>query len=350
MAAPKRPTIITVAKAAGVTDGTVSRALRGDPRVKAETREKVLAAAEQLGYRPHLQARALKEGRSGLLGVISDSGSWVLYNDFFGRLLSGLADAAGADGKRLLLSFPNVVRKDDNPLHDDVRLSGLQDLGDGRVDAGVVLGGRTPRADELKRLRSSGVPVVWVNAVEPVPGFSQLLAGAGRRAESAGRLLAAQGHRKVGFMGLYQDSAYNDASLAGLKAGLGASGKIQAVALDHWDTADPVRLAPHLDRCLRAGCTAVLASNYDQGQVLLDLALARGLKVPADLSVLSFGPQNSGLRAQKLSLSCMICDLQAGGVEAYRLLKLAMDGGAPQVSELIWELAPGGGTLGPAPV
>jgi DNA-binding LacI/PurR family transcriptional regulator len=180
-----------------------------------------------------------------------------------------------------------------------------------------------------------------------VPGFSQLLSGVRRRAESAGRLLAAQGHRKVGFVGLYQDSSYNDASLDGLKAGLGGGAKILAVALDHWDVSDPVRLAPHLERALRSGCTALLASNDDQGQVLLDLALARGLKVPADLSVLSFGPQSTALRARSLSLSCLDCDLKAGGAEAYRLLKLAMEGGPAQVSELSWELRPGGGTLGP---
>ena len=47
-----RPTIVTIAEACGVTDGTVSRALRGDPRVREETRRRVLQAAERLGYRP----------------------------------------------------------------------------------------------------------------------------------------------------------------------------------------------------------------------------------------------------------------------------------------------------------
>lgn len=345
----KRPTIVTVAEAAGVTDGTVSRALRGDPRVRPETRQRVLEAARRLGYRPHLQARGLKQGRNGLLGVFCDSGTWVLYNDYFGRLLAGLASAAEADGQRLLLSFPRVRRRDDNPLHDEVRLAGLEDLGDGRVDGGLVLGGRLPRREELQQLRGAGVPVVWVSPDQPVPGFSQLLSGSRRRAESAGRLLAAQGHRRVAFMGLFQDSAYNAASLEGLKAGLGPGAKILALALDHWDSADPLRLEPHLDRSLRSGNTAILCSNYAQGQVLLDLALRRGLKPPKDLSLLAYGPAAMGVRARPLALSCMECDLEAGGREAYRLLKLAMEGGATAVSELIWELQPGGGTLGPAP-
>jgi LacI family transcriptional regulator len=343
----KRVTIVTIAEACGITDGTVSRALRNDPRVRPETRAKVLEVARRLGYRPHLQARALKLGRTGLIAVISDSGSWIFYNDYFGRLLAGLAEAAEADGQRLLFSLPRVRRRDDNPMHDEVQLGGLADLGDGRVDGGLVLGGRRPQKAELRQLRESGVPVVWVSPNETIPGFSQLLSGSRRRAESAGRLLAAQGHRRVLFLGLYEDSTYHETSLVGLKTGLGASAKILAAALDHWDLGDPVRLLPHLERGLRHGCTAVLCSNYEQGQVLLDLALGRGLRVPDDLSLLVFGPVAAGQRARPLPLSCLDSDLIGGGRRAYGLLRRAMAGEPLAQIELEWELLPGGATLGP---
>ena len=61
---PRRATIVDLAKEAGVTAGTVSRALANDPRVKQGTRERILEVAKRLNYRPNLSARSLVLGQA----------------------------------------------------------------------------------------------------------------------------------------------------------------------------------------------------------------------------------------------------------------------------------------------
>src|SRR5438477_4056638 len=68
----RRAVVMTdVARLAGVSHQTVSRVINGSPHVRAETRERVLAAMSELGYRPNSVARALVTGRSNMLGVVS---------------------------------------------------------------------------------------------------------------------------------------------------------------------------------------------------------------------------------------------------------------------------------------
>lgn len=342
----KRPTIITVAKAAGVTDGTVSRALRGDPRVRAETRAKVLAVAAKLGYRPDLAARALKRGASGLIGVFCDSGPWMLHNAYFGRLLSGLDAAAEEDGRRLMLYLPQVKMRNSNPIHDQIELGGLADLADGRVDAGVVVGGRLPTERDLQVLRQSGVPLVWLSPNEAVPGFSQLLSGARESALLAGKALASHGHRKVAFFGLFTDSTFQKVSVAGLQQGLGARAEVHALGMEHGDITDPDLVSAALDLALERGPSALVVASVEQALVVQDLLQQRGLRTPQDLSLLSFGPRPWAARARQPLMSLLMTDLEQGGANAYRLVQEGLAGKPVRNMTLEWEPKPVGSTLG----
>ncbi|MYX25460.1 substrate-binding domain-containing protein [Streptomyces sp. SID8381] len=88
------PGMVDVARVAGVSAQTVSRVLSGHPNVRARTREKVLAAVEQLGYRRNNAARMLSSGRSRTIGVVT------LRTTFYSRaaLTSGIENAAQAAG------------------------------------------------------------------------------------------------------------------------------------------------------------------------------------------------------------------------------------------------------------
>ncbi len=86
-------TLKDVAERAGVDVSTASRALSADKSsmVRAATRQRVLAAAEELGYRGNLQASSLRRGRSGTVGVIVAD----LSNPFIGPVLRGIASTLG---------------------------------------------------------------------------------------------------------------------------------------------------------------------------------------------------------------------------------------------------------------
>ena len=142
----RRPTLADVAARAGVSTAAVSIEIRGVAGASPATRERVLAAAEELGYRPDARARLLRSGRSRLLGVV-----FGVQHAFHGDLVSGLYQAADRIGYELALSATT-------PARDERRAVGslLQD----RCEALLLLGPQLPTAD-LAEL-TTRLPVVVV--------------------------------------------------------------------------------------------------------------------------------------------------------------------------------------------
>ncbi|HVH21708.1 MAG TPA: LacI family DNA-binding transcriptional regulator [Pseudonocardia sp.] len=142
----RRPTLADVAARAGVSTAAVSIVIRGVAGASPATRERVLAAAEELGYRPDARARLLRSGRSRLLGVV-----FGVQHAFHGDLVSGLYQAADRIGYELALSATT-------PARDERRAVGslLQD----RCEALLLLGPQLPTAD-LAEL-TTRLPVVVV--------------------------------------------------------------------------------------------------------------------------------------------------------------------------------------------
>jgi len=347
----KRVTILDIAKAVGVTDGTVSRALSNDPRVRPETRERVTEAARALGYRPNLAARYFKQGQTRTLGVILESGYWFFYNPYFGRLVAGLADAARENDRRLTFFFPEIEpAADRNPAHDVVRPRGLDEVFDGRVDGAVMFAGRKLDPETLRELAEAPVPVVLANTNMPVPGFFQLVSGASQRAKAAALALLDHGHRKIGMVSLYTDTPYEWACLKGLQEAHDARSldflPSQIVALEHWDNLNPEAITAVLDKLLAQGVTGIIFSDAGQAVLGLELLKARGLRVPQDLSMLAFGPLPPVARLQEPAVTLFNADLIGAGRELYMMMKEAGEQKEPRSFEIQWSLSEGG-TLAP---
>jgi len=98
-------TIRDIARTAGVSVSTASLALNGDVRVRAHTRERVLAAARELDYHPSLAARSLSHGRTWSVQLLYP-GAGSMSSGFFTRFVGGLHDGAHARGSSLTLSVP----------------------------------------------------------------------------------------------------------------------------------------------------------------------------------------------------------------------------------------------------
>ena len=154
-ARPGRPTIIDVAERAQVSAGTASKALNGRGSLREATRQRVLAAAEELGFRPNSMARGLLSGRSFTVGLVT--------TDHVGRfslpVLLGAEDALGVGEMSVFLcdSRGDAIRERQH----------IRTLLSRRIDGLIVTGRRTDPRPPLPT--PVGVPVVYAMAPSTDP-------------------------------------------------------------------------------------------------------------------------------------------------------------------------------------
>ena len=178
-----------VARKAGVSVATVSFALNGQPGVAEDTRQRILAAAAELGYRANPQAQALRRGRTTTYGLVIRN----FNNPFFLEVLGGAEQAADEAGVTLLLLDSHYSLERERML---VREMAAQRLA-GLAIAPVGKGESVLLWQELR----PGTPVVALNAtVEGIPGVSRVYPDNAAGVELAMRRLAELGHASVAFL------------------------------------------------------------------------------------------------------------------------------------------------------
>jgi DNA-binding LacI/PurR family transcriptional regulator len=185
--------IAELARLAGVSPGTVSRALTDTGLISQKTRERIKALAREHDFRPNAMARNLRIRRAGAIGVVIPLGHEVgqhISDPFFMTMLGHLADAITGRGYDLLLS--RVI-----PSAPDW----LESLADsGRVD-GVILVGQSDQLDVIETVAARYLPlVVWGGQS---PGQVHCSVGTDNRlgGESATRHLIARGCERIAFFG-----------------------------------------------------------------------------------------------------------------------------------------------------
>lgn len=182
------PTMMDVARRAGVSAMTVSRALRGGASIADETREKIRKAVDELGYVLDLSAGSLSSKRTGFVAALVPS----LNNSNFADTARGLTDALQGSGLQLLLGYTDYSTEKEEEL--------IESMLRRRPEAIVLTGGRhTERGRKL--LENAGIPVIetWdlpARPVRHVVGFSNADA-----AEALVRYLHGKGYSKIGFIG-----------------------------------------------------------------------------------------------------------------------------------------------------
>jgi LacI family transcriptional regulator len=274
----RRPSITSVAAAAGVSPTTVSHALSGTRPVRTETRERVLRAAAELGYTPNRLASGLRLQRSGVIGLASDR---IAITPFAGRIVQGAQDAARERGAVLM-----VV---DSEGDEGLEAQQLRSLADHRVD-GILLARMFHQ--EVARPEALGtLPVVLVDAV-PTAGWRVPAIAPDEHgiAATAVAYLVAVGHRRIGFIQTTDDAPATRGREAGFRAALETAGLDAARAPVERGGSDAaggrgagLRL---LDRPSRERPTAVFCFNDQMAMGVYQAASAMGLDVPRDFSII----------------------------------------------------------------
>jgi DNA-binding LacI/PurR family transcriptional regulator len=200
-----------VARLAGVSSATVSRALANKPHVRSEVRQRVLKAVHQLGYEPNRVARSLRVQRSSIIGlIISD-----IQNSFFNTVVRAIEDVAYQQGYAVFL-----CNSDEDPEKERFYLNLLRAE---RV-AGVILTPTRETTSAAQMLLEASIPVVTIDRSLPHEAMDSVKTN-NREASSAlvGHLLR-QGHRRIA--ALFPDQAITTGRerFEGYKAALESAG------------------------------------------------------------------------------------------------------------------------------
>ncbi|WP_428956274.1 LacI family DNA-binding transcriptional regulator [Streptomyces sp. cg35] len=263
-----------VARVAGVSSQTVSRVSNGFPGVNEETRERVLGAMKELGYRPNSAARALKRGDFRTIGVIT----FTLSTTGNMRTLEAIATSAAQEGYAVTL-LPVAV-----PTQDEVR-GAFSRLGELAVDAVIVI-------MEVHLLDSASLtlpPHVKVVVADSDAGDRYAVVDTDQAGgtRDAVRHLLDLGHRTVWHLAGPSESYAAQRRTDAWRTALEAAGRaVPPLVRGDWSAESGYRAGLRLAE--QADCTAVFAANDQMALGLLRALDERGRRVPEDVSVIGF--------------------------------------------------------------
>jgi DNA-binding LacI/PurR family transcriptional regulator len=261
-----------VGRLAGVSHQTVSRVINGSPNVRPSTRDRVLAAMEELGYMPNSVARALVTGRSRTLGVVSFD--TTLYGP--ASTMLGIERAAHEAGYfTVIASLTSLSRASVTEAIERLRRHG--------VDGVLVIAPFIEASVALPAI-SPGLPLVGVEA-SPQEGVSSVGVDQTCGAQLATRHLLELGHRTVWHIAGPQDFHEARERLAAWQATLTEAGaEVPEPLVGDWSPRRGYELGAQLPR----DASAVFVGNDQMALGVLRALNESGRSVPGDVSVVGF--------------------------------------------------------------
>ncbi|MEA5051286.1 MAG: LacI family DNA-binding transcriptional regulator [Oscillospiraceae bacterium] len=266
-----------VARRAGVSASTVSRALSDKTCVSEQTRARILEAAAELNYSPNIIAKSLKMGRTNTVALIIPS----IRNHIFPEIACGVEDEARRHGITVIL-----CNTDEN---DAVEKEYIAKLRTQWVD-GVIVGTMKPDSDHIRRLRDEGFPIVLTSRYYGDDGFDTVAVDNFGAARGAVDYLIRRGCRRVAVaLGMSELNIYKD-RFAGYRQALADAGIPFDEALVIPDAGGSDELYFRVQSLFSRGLApdAVFATNDPKAIVVLRALRDAGLRVPQDVSVLGF--------------------------------------------------------------
>src|SRR5215213_5669942 len=332
--ASRRPRLEDVAARVGMSPASVSMVLSGASGPSAATRERVLAAAAELGYRPDRTASLLARRRTHLVGVLLQAG-----NAFHAELVEDLYEAAEHHGYDVVLSAVTRTR--------DERRA-VETLVDFRCEALVLLGPVAPAA-QLAALGRQ-LPVVVIGRRVSADGVDVVRSADAEGVGQAVDHLAGLGHRSIAYVDGGKGTIAADRR-RGYRTAMRRhrlERHIRVIAGDHTEAAG-TRAARALLDDGRPLPTAVVAYNDHCALGLLDALNRAGVEVPAEVSVAGYD-DSSLSRLAHVNLTTVNQDAGRQAEQAMDVAVERLDRGRASPREVV--LAPHlvvRGTTGPPP-
>lgn len=328
-----------VARLAGVSTATVSRALATPDQVSPETRARVMAAVAKVGYVPNPAARSLRSRKAHMVLVALPD----LSNTFFSQVLRGIEEALFAAGYGMVVGDLNGAPEKESRFADFAAA--------GQVDGVLLLNGHLfrqngePGADAAEL----GVPMVGLCEAIPDTDIPQIEVDNRDAARRMTEYLAGLGHREIGYVCGPADNILERERFAGYRDGLAGAGLAFDPALV-WPGDWKLETGAAVGRLILASTqrpTAVFCSNDEMAIGLLRVLAAAGVRVPEEMSVAGFDDIEFAVMATPALTTIRQPRRELGQQGASALLDLLGGGTPPRRIRLQTELVERASTAAP---
>ena len=268
-------TIRDVAREAGVSVASASRALNGHDNVTVETRARIQAAASKLRYVPHSGARSLTRRKSDAIGVVLPD----LFGEYFSELIRGIDRVAHAHGLQLLLSNMHG-----NPHEAASAARAMR----GQVD-GLLVMSPDMRREQLFDSLSPGLPAVLLNCHAPTPDIASVGIDNDGAARIMTRHLVDSGYRRIAFVSGPRHNRDTQERLAGFRAAIaGATGERNPIVVPGDYSEGSGADAAHLLIAGRLPVDAIFCANDMMAVGCCNVLAEAGIAIGRDVGVAGF--------------------------------------------------------------
>jgi LacI family transcriptional regulator/LacI family repressor for deo operon, udp, cdd, tsx, nupC, and nupG len=270
--------IYDIAKIAGVSPSTVSRALEDHPRIGATTRKRIQELAKEMDYVPSTVAKSLAASKTWTIGMVLAT----ISDPFMGRVIEGVEHVAIEAGFNVFISTSQNDRQRE--------IAAIKMLQKRRVDGIIVIASHL--FDQYPRFYgSSKIPIVIINEQKPGETMHFVTVDDVHGAQLAVEHFMALGHRRIGYVGVTNRPQSNQHRFKGYQNALEAGG----IAVDPALIFTSHTIEDHakggeasLEALLAARATAVFCYNDTTAIGLLAACYKRGISVPDNLSIIGF--------------------------------------------------------------
>jgi DNA-binding LacI/PurR family transcriptional regulator len=315
-------TLEALARHLGLSTATVSRALMRPELVARTTRERVQAAAQELGYAPNEVARSLRQRSSRTIGlVISD-----ILNLFHAFVAKGVEDAAAARGYTMFL-----CNSSEDPRKEQAQLDLLRT----HQVRGIILepAGTAESVEALVRL---GMPVVQVDRISGARGVPGVVSDNLGGAATAARYLLDLGHRRIATVAGDPGISSGRERLEGFRAAMAAEGvplPQRWVATGRYTFDEGYRATTDLFTQAGEAPTALFCANVEMTAGALHALRSLNLRVPDDVSVIGFDDARWALLTDP-PLTVVAQDPYALGRRAAEIILDSFDAAPPEAVQV----------------
>jgi DNA-binding LacI/PurR family transcriptional regulator len=312
-----RPTIDDVARRAGVSKGLVSFALNDRPGVSAETRQRIIAVADELGWRPSLRARSLSSDRAFALGIVLARDPDIIAGDpFFPSFISGVESVLAPAGQALVLSMVEGAEAESRTYR--------QLASHRRVD-GVIISDLRADDARIALVRELGLHAVTLGKPDVASPFPAVTVDDSEGIRASVSHLVGLGHSRIAHVGgpgamLHGSRRRDSFRLAMRECGLPDDLLVETDFSAAQGAAATGALLERPDRP-----TAIVYSNDPMAIAGLGVAQRAGLDVPGDLSITGFDGSDVG-RYLHPSLTTVSTSARRWGVAAASTLLRLIEG------------------------